>query len=108
MPNTPASQRPICTTAVAAILFAATATGLAACGVHTGAFQNDSGSPNCQVHQSNHPSTAYTGGTKGDTLAILTMMHYYTAHRAQPFCDGHPATATDKDWTALYTRLSAG
>lgn len=94
-------------TAVATLIMAAV-TSLAGCaGTHPGAFQDTGGGPNCQIHQTQTPSKAYTGGAGGDTLANLTMMHYHVAHQAQPYCDGRPPTKTDKIWSDLYTRLTS-
>lgn len=62
-------------------------------------------SPTCQQHQGQQPGTRYTGGEKSDPTSILEMMHYYTANGTKAYCDGKPATATDKQWTQLYRIL---
>ena len=108
MPYRLSRRRPHRTAARAATLILAAVTGLAGCGgTHAGTFQDSGGGANCQVHQTRTPSKAYTGGADGDTLAILTMMHYPVAHQAQPYCDGRPPSAIDKTWSALYTRLTS-
>ena len=90
-------------TMVAATATAAVAVSGCGSGDGTGAFRVADGS--CQIHQSALPSTAYTGGVKGDTEAVLAMMGSYTAHGKQPYCDGHSATSVDQSWTRLYVRL---
>ena len=108
MPYRLSRRRPHHTAVGAATLIMAAVTGLAGCcGTHSGTFQDIGGGFNCQVHQTQTPSKAYTGGADGDTLAILAMMHYHVAHQAQPYCDGRPPSAIDKTWSALYTHLTS-
>ncbi|WP_052443243.1 hypothetical protein [Streptacidiphilus neutrinimicus] len=80
---------------------------LSGCTATEGALnaQPDTPSPTCLVHQSKNPATRYTAGTSADTLSVLEMMRYYTANGTKPFCDGKPATATDRRWMELYMRL---
>ena len=90
-----------------ALLAASIGLALTSCSTNarTGAFQLGDDTATCRDHQSVLPSTAYTGGTNGDTESILLMMHYYTAHGTQPYCDGHAPTAEDRAWTHLYVQL---
>ena len=85
----------------------AIALGTAGCGQATGAFQESGGRPDCQIHQAAAPNTDYTGGSDADTWAILAMMRYFTAHRAQAYCDGRPASSADRAWSTLYQRFAA-
>ncbi|MFE0462976.1 hypothetical protein ACFW1A_27350 [Kitasatospora sp. NPDC058965] len=62
-------------------------------------------SPSCLPHQQQAPDTRYTGGTKSDPMSVLTMMRFYTANGTKAYCDGRPATATDRAWTELYRAL---
>ncbi len=60
----------------------------------------------CLLHQVEQPNAAYQGGPDAQPTPQLTFLAYYTAARRRPFCDGQPATATDKSWAALYARLT--
>lgn len=86
---------------IAAVAFMADGCGWG--GDAAGSFRTADGA--CQVHQRVRPSTAYTGGVNGDTEAIMYMMGSYTVHGKQAYCDGRPATATDRAWRQLYVRL---
>jgi hypothetical protein len=81
------------------------ALALSGCGTHQGRFRLEGGRPDCRVHQTEKPGTAYTGGVNGDTEAILGMMSYLTAHGSQPYCDGRPPNDIDRHWSALYAEL---
>lgn len=59
----------------------------------------------CMEHQEESPGTAYTGGTEGDTAAILQVFRYYVAHGDKPYCDDEPPTETDKEWAQLVVDL---
>lgn len=81
---------------------------LAACGGGPdGSFDAQPGtpSPSCLPHQTQVPGVRYTGGQAADPRAVLEMMRFYTAHGTKAFCDGGPATATDREWISLYGRL---
>lgn len=96
----------------AAVLLGA-ALALTACGgsgPRTGALVTGPAAthPTCRVHQAAMPGHAYTGGSHGTPVAVLTMLRYYTAQGALPFCDGKPATPQDTAWTRLYTGLTRG
>ncbi|MCX4751640.1 hypothetical protein OG455_40105 [Kitasatospora sp. NBC_01287] len=65
-------------------------------------------SPSCLVHQAEPPGTRYRDTASSDGPAVLEMMRYYTANGAKPYCDGHPPTAVDQQWTRLYTELGGG
>lgn len=98
------SHRPI----AAALTAVALAAALSACSESsTGPLdaQTATPSPSCRVHQTRQPGGLYTAGTHADTISVLELMHYYTAHGTKAFCDGRPATDTDRRWTALYTKL---
>ncbi|WP_035851461.1 hypothetical protein [Kitasatospora azatica] len=61
--------------------------------------------PTCQKHQSQEPGTRYTDSENSDPMSVLEMMRFYTANGAKAYCDGKPATATDRQWTRLYRAL---
>ncbi|MFC9324280.1 hypothetical protein [Kitasatospora sp. NPDC057015] len=92
--------------ALLAVLIAAAALGGCAAS-DEGALDTQAGTaaPDCLVHQAKSPGSRYTAGTGADTGAVLEMMRYYTANGTKGFCDGKPATATDRRWTDLYTTL---
>ena len=60
----------------------------------------------CLLHQAEQPNAAYQGGPDAQPTPQLTFLAYYTAAGRKPFCDGQPATATDKAWAQLYARLT--
>ena len=60
----------------------------------------------CLMHQTERPDTAYAGGPDSQPTPQLTFLAYYTAAGRRPFCDGQPATATDKAWAEVYVRLT--
>ncbi len=64
--------------------------------------------PPCLLHQTEQPNSAYQGGESAQTLQELTFLAYYTAAGKEPFCDGQPATDTDKAWGQLYAQLTSG
>ncbi|MGI9004133.1 MAG: hypothetical protein ACR2GH_21215, partial [Pseudonocardia sp.] len=66
-------------------------------------FNNEGGiEVTCMVHQTEGPGARYTDEQMRDTAEVLTLMRYYTANGAKPFCDGAPATAADTAWAQLY------
>ncbi|MFD7989171.1 hypothetical protein ACFV4M_38130 [Kitasatospora indigofera] len=67
--------------------------------------QAGAAAPTCLVHQSKAPGSRYTAGEHADTGSVLELMRYYTANGTKDFCDGRPATGTDRRWTELYTAL---
>lgn len=77
---------------------------LAGCGASTGTFDDQAGTLTCLRHQSHTPAAEYQGGNTGRTLSVL---RYYTANGAKPYCDGKSATATDRRWAELYVRMGA-
>lgn len=87
-------------------LILAVVLGAAGCGEATGAFHDSGGRPDCRIHQAAMPDKDYTGVTTADTQAILAMLRYLTAHRAQAYCDGRPASSTDRAWSMLYQRFT--
>ncbi len=60
----------------------------------------------CLMHQTDQPDAAFEGGPGSRPTSQLTFLAYYTAGGRAPFCDGQPATATDKAWAQLYARLT--
>ncbi|GAA1371471.1 hypothetical protein [Streptomyces beijiangensis] len=91
-------------------LYVLSALALTACGSaqNGGAFDSriDSEQPHCRAHQSHSPGVAYTDPKQRNTLAVLTMLKYYTAKGTQPFCDGKPATRHDTAWNHLHADLT--
>ncbi|PYC76264.1 hypothetical protein C7C46_22560 [Streptomyces tateyamensis] len=84
------------------------------CGLTAGCGSSDDGSfdaqpatpsPTCLQHQQQAPGHRYTGGEESDPMSVLTMMRFYTANGTRAYCDGKPATATDRQWTQLYRTL---
>ncbi len=62
--------------------------------------------PPCLEHQTAQPNSAYQGGDTSQPTPQLTFLAYYTAAGKLPFCDGQPATDTDKTWAQLYVQLT--
>lgn len=62
--------------------------------------------PPCLMHQTDQPNSAYEGGPDSQPPQQLTFLAYYTAAGKLPFCDGSPATDTDKAWAQLYVQLT--
>ena len=62
--------------------------------------------PTCLEHQTAQPNSAYEGGDTSQPTPQLTFLAYYTAAGKKPFCDGQPATDTDKTWAQLYVQLT--
>lgn len=62
--------------------------------------------PPCLVHQTEEPNPAYQGGEDSQSVPQLTFLAYYTAAGKAPFCDGQPASDTDKAWAQLYDQLT--
>ncbi|MCX5207860.1 hypothetical protein OG689_00740 [Kitasatospora sp. NBC_00240] len=67
--------------------------------------QAGAAAPTCLVHQAKAPGSRYTASERADTKSVLERMRYYTANGTKDFCDGRPATGTDRRWTDLYTAL---
>jgi len=63
--------------------------------------------PPCLLHQDEQPNAAYQGGEDSQSVPQLTFLAYYTAAGQEPFCDGQPATDTDKAWAQLYVQLTS-
>ncbi len=62
----------------------------------------------CMEHQAEKPGTAYTGGESATTVLVLKMLRYYTANRTVAgYCDGKPASGTDRAWAQLYVDLGS-
>ncbi|MEU3461061.1 hypothetical protein ABZ721_14015 [Streptomyces sp. NPDC006733] len=94
-----------------ATLFLLGALALVGCGpteAGTGAIDtaSDAKTPACRAHQTVLPSEDYSGGKEADMKSVLTMLRYYTAKGALPFCDGKPANEQDTAWVKLYTYLT--
>ena len=60
-----------------------------------------SGDPPCLLHQVEQPNAAYQCGPDAQPTPQLTFLAYDTVAGRRPFCDGQPATATDKAWAAV-------
>jgi hypothetical protein len=93
--------------AIAGVIGLTLGFGMAGCGggktVAASPF-NDQGNKalSCMVHQANPPATADRPGPSEDPESVLTYLHYYTLNGNQAYCDGRPATATDRQWLSLY------
>jgi hypothetical protein len=59
----------------------------------------------CMAHQTDPPGERYTDVAMRNTGEILTVMRYYTAHGAKPFCDGAAASEADRAWAEYYVSL---
>ena len=100
--------------AVAAAVIAAVvvlATGAGASSDSAAVFVTQPGfapgaTPPCLEHQTAEPNSAYQGGDTSQPAPQLTFLAYYTAAGKLPFCDGQPATDTDKTWAQLYVQLT--
>ena len=62
----------------------------------------------CQEHQEREPSSAYAGDENSDTVAMLDLLRYWTAHGDKPYCDGEPPTEIDLMWAQTVERLRGG
>jgi hypothetical protein len=60
----------------------------------------------CLLHQAEQPDAAFAGGAAAEPSAQLRFLAYYTAAGRKPFCDGGPATETDRAWARLYVDLT--
>ncbi len=66
-------------------------------------FDDQGGQPQpCMTHQQQQPTPAYRAGGTAVSEVELPMLAYYTANGDKPYCDGHPPSATDRAWLALY------
>ncbi|MCZ4123097.1 hypothetical protein [Streptomyces sp. H39-S7] len=88
------------------LLGALALTGCGSTAAQTGALDTISDNKTCRAHQSVLPSADYSGGSEARTPAVLSMLRYYTAKGALPFCDAKPATEQDTAWVQLYTYLT--
>jgi hypothetical protein len=88
-----------------ALPFCLLATGCGGAGDGSFDAQSATPSPSCREHQRQEPGIRYTGRERSDPGSVLEMMRYYTANGTKAYCDGRPATATDRRWTALYRTL---
>jgi hypothetical protein len=66
----------------------------------------DAASRPCQLHQTDRPTSAYRGGQAGEPTLELPFLAYFTANGNKPYCDGGPATGTDRQWAQLYVELT--
>ena len=55
----------------------------------------------CMPHQKHAPAKDYTD----DTARTFTLLRYYVANGARPYCDHRGADAEDRAWAHLYERL---
>ncbi len=66
-------------------------------------FDDQGGQPqSCMAHQKQQPTPAYRAGGTAVSEVELPMLAYYTANGDKPYCDGHPPSAADRAWLALY------
>ncbi|MGV9270456.1 hypothetical protein ACWDRR_38115 [Kitasatospora sp. NPDC003701] len=90
------------------LLAAVTTVLVAGCGAESdGGFDSQDAAPSatCIQHQHQSPGRRYTGRENSDPRSVLEMMRFYTANGTKAFCDGKPATDTDRRWTELYVAL---
>lgn len=59
----------------------------------------------CMEHQTDSPGTAYTGGAKADTAAILAVFRYYVSNGDKGYCDGDGPDDQDLEWAQLVVDL---
>ena len=69
-------------------------------------FVVQAASQSCLLHQTDAPTKEFTGGTAATLALQLPFMAYLTANGTKAFCDGKPATDTDKKWAELYVTLT--
>jgi hypothetical protein len=60
----------------------------------------------CLLHQADAPTREFMGGPSSSPAVQLPFMAYLTANGTKAFCDGKPATGTDKKWADLYVTLT--
>ena len=60
----------------------------------------------CLLHQTDQPDRAFAGGAEAEPRYQLQFLAYFTAAGRLPFCDGGPATETDRAWARLYVDLT--
>ena len=60
----------------------------------------------CMLHQTDAPTKEFMGGPSASPAVQLPFMAYLTANGTKAFCDGKPATDTDKKWAELYVTLT--
>ena len=61
----------------------------------------------CLLHQTDAPTKEFMGGPSASPTEQLSFMAYFTANGTKAFCDGKPATDTDKKWAELYVTLTS-
>ena len=61
----------------------------------------------CLLHQTDPPTKEFMGGPSASPAVQLPFMAYLTANGTKAFCDGKPATDTDKKWAELYVKLTS-
>ncbi|GAA3215204.1 hypothetical protein [Actinocorallia longicatena] len=59
----------------------------------------------CLEHQRSSPGRSYAAGAS--TGRSLELLRYYTANRGVRYCDGEPATGSDRAWAERYVALGA-
>ena len=69
-------------------------------------FVVQAASQTCLLHQTDAPTKEFMGGPSASPSLQLPFMAYLTANGTKAFCDGKPATDTDKKWAALYVTLT--
>lgn len=96
-------------TLLATTLFAAALFAAAGCADNGGPVFNDEGGQqiSCLQHQPEPPGSRYTDAERSNTVELLTMLRYYTAHGTKPYCDGAPPTEADQAWAEFYVQQGA-
>lgn len=79
---------------------------LAGCSSAPAVFNDEGQQPaGCLTHQAGEPGANYTDREQRNTGQVLALMRYYTAFGTMPFCDGAPASDSDRAWAQLYIDL---
>jgi len=98
-------------TAAAAALTTALTTGCSAgpAGTDPGPRFDDGGAGDIAYmqHQAATPGPRYTEPGRRRSGEVLSLLRYYTANGAKPYCDGAAPTDADRRWARLYVDLGA-
>jgi hypothetical protein len=69
-------------------------------------FNDEAGAPaGCLAHQEGEPGARYVDVEQRNTGEVLALMKYYTQFGTMPYCDGQPATDSDRAWAQTYLDL---
>jgi len=90
---------------------AATAALAAGCSAGTDPGQrfDDGGAGDiaCMQHQAAAPGPRYTEPGRRRSGEVLSLLRYYTANGAKPYCDRAAPTDADRRWARLYVDVGA-